>query len=194
MAYKNYRLANLNRKSLNDGSSDWWTVSGGGTSEYYYNQADLPLKPLEVYEGATKLTEGTLGSLASGEWAWGDNDGIGHDCLYVRTTDDADPDSKAAGTMTASAPILLYQHNPTLPACVRVVLEVNNPTTPQKDVYEIRTDSSDNVYLKAKIQVPEYDLAAPKYPVATQPGDKIYIQSAEQQIQVSATVNEISSS
>ena len=96
------------RKSLNDGSSDYWTQSGSGTAEYYYNVGDVSSEPLGVFANGRVLTKGTLGSLAQGEWAWGDNDSIGSSTIYVRLTDDSDPDSKAAGyveCILASEPV-----------------------------------------------------------------------------------------
>ena len=94
MALKKWSKKGFAAKTLGDGgTTDMWTASGSGTSEYYYNQTDLLHIPLKVYEGTTELNKGTLGSLAAGEWAWGDNDSIGHNTLYVRTSGDADPDT-----------------------------------------------------------------------------------------------------
>ena len=94
MSLKNWSKNQLTLKQLGDGgTTDAWTASGSGTSEYYYNQTDLKHEPLIVYEGTTKLTAGTLGSLSAGEYAWGDNDSVGHDCLYVRTSGSVDPDT-----------------------------------------------------------------------------------------------------
>lgn len=96
MALKNWSKKEFLLKSLNDGSSDFWTASGSGTDEYYYNQSDLPEWPVKIYEDGMAMAEGTIGSLASGEFVFGDNDTIGSTALYVRLTDDADPDTKAA--------------------------------------------------------------------------------------------------
>lgn len=96
MSLKNWSKKTFALKSLNDGSSDFWTASGSGTSEYYYNQSDLPDEtPLKVYEDGSAMTEGTLGSLAAGEFAIGDNDSLGANTVYVRLTDSVDPDTKA---------------------------------------------------------------------------------------------------
>jgi hypothetical protein len=76
-----------------------WTVSASGTNEYYLpisNPKSFKSKPDDVWEDDTAMTEGTLGSLAAGEWAFGDNDSLGESAIYVRLSDDTDPDSKFA--------------------------------------------------------------------------------------------------
>lgn len=77
-----------------------WSASGSGTNEYYLEAAGggdpSLLQPAsdEVYENDVAIPSGTLGSLAAGEWAFGDNDTLGYNTLYVRLSDGADPDSK----------------------------------------------------------------------------------------------------
>jgi hypothetical protein len=77
-----------------------WTASGSGTNEYYVELAaggDPSLtEATSVYlDGHYNLaTNGTVGSLAAGEWDWGDNDSLGYSTVYVRLADGADPDSK----------------------------------------------------------------------------------------------------
>lgn len=80
--------------------ADWkWTASGSGTNEYYLTtDADAdpafpePAANEVLFDIATVATPGTIGSLAAGEWAWGDNDTLGFDTIYVRMPDDSDPD------------------------------------------------------------------------------------------------------
>lgn len=77
-----------------------WTVSPSQAGEYYMAQdakKSVKAKPDDVFEDDSAMTaDGTLGSLNAGEWAWGDNDSLGFSTLYVRLSDDADPDSKQA--------------------------------------------------------------------------------------------------
>ena len=47
------------------------------------------------------MSAGTAGTLASGEWDWADNDALGFTTIYVRLSDDTDPDSKADGYVQA---------------------------------------------------------------------------------------------
>ncbi len=61
-----------------------WTDSVAVPGEYHYTGAGVTAEPTYVFANGTKLTEGTLGSLADGEWAYGDNDSIGSSQLYVK--------------------------------------------------------------------------------------------------------------
>lgn len=86
-----------------------WTPSGFGTNEYYLELlagGDPGLAdPLFVFEdvggAGTILGLGTLGTLVAGEYAFGDNDALGFDTIYVRLTDNVDPDTKANGYLEA---------------------------------------------------------------------------------------------
>ena len=78
-----------------------WTVSGSGTAEYYVRLAagtnpSLAL-PRLLWINNESAAAGTLGSLAAGQWAYGDNDSLGYSTVYVRLSDGTDPDSKAEG-------------------------------------------------------------------------------------------------
>jgi hypothetical protein len=77
-----------------------WTASGSGTDEYYLEangggDPSIPVEPLDILENSAAMSAGTVGSLATGEWDWGDNDTLGFDTIYVRLSDGTDPDSKA---------------------------------------------------------------------------------------------------
>ena len=83
-----------------------WTLSGSGSANYHCEAAagGDPSIPgaVEMWSDTagdvlTRLTEGALGSLTAGQWAWGDNDSLGYGTLYVRLFDSVDPDSKADG-------------------------------------------------------------------------------------------------
>lgn len=92
---------------LTDGS-DPDTQESGYLQAYYEENGDPELdEPVLVYEDVgsadTQLSEGTLGSLAAGEWGYGDNDSLGFDTIYIRLTDGADPNSKDDGYLEAAA-------------------------------------------------------------------------------------------
>lgn len=75
-----------------------WVASGSGTNEYYVELAaggdpGIPL-PARVLIADTAATQGTLGTLANLEWAYGDNDTLGFSTIYIRLNA-SDPDDQA---------------------------------------------------------------------------------------------------
>lgn len=95
-----------NTLEIVDAGTYKWTASGSGTNEYYceLDAGGDPsmVEPFRVSEDGTELDVGTMGSLSAGEWDWGDNDALGYSTVYVRLTDNTDPDSKADGFLEAS--------------------------------------------------------------------------------------------
>ena len=82
-----------------------WTASAHGTDEYRLVIASggSPgvMQVMSLYFKDTLLAAGTVGSLAVGQWAWGDNDTLGYSTLYVRMPagEAADPDAQADGAL-----------------------------------------------------------------------------------------------
>lgn len=90
-----------------------WAASGSGTGEYYLTAAGGGnpnavlsglVEPTNVQADGTALTAGTAGSLTASQWDWADNDTLGFSTIYVRLSDDADPDTKADGFVTFTDP------------------------------------------------------------------------------------------
>jgi len=76
-----------------------WTASASGTNEYYLppsNPLSFKQSPDDVYEDDTAMTLGTIGSLSAGEWVFGNNDSLAFPTIYVRLSDNTDPDTKFA--------------------------------------------------------------------------------------------------
>jgi len=77
-----------------------WTASGKGTTEYYCQLAaggDPSLnEPGGIKINNVSATEGTVGTLTAGKWAYGDNNSLGYNTVYVRLSDGTDPDTKTA--------------------------------------------------------------------------------------------------
>src|SRR4029453_18083398 len=79
-----------------------WTASGSGTNEYYVRTAAngnpgfqaSPPTSNGVFINGTAATKATLGSLAAGQWGYGDNDSLGYSTGFVRLSDGTDPDTK----------------------------------------------------------------------------------------------------
>jgi hypothetical protein len=100
-------------KDIVDSINYQWTASGGGTNEYYLEVkggGDPGVsEPDRVVENGIRMDKGTLGSLPAGDWGYGDNDVLGYDTVYVRLTDEVDPDTKANGYIkTANGSVITY--------------------------------------------------------------------------------------
>ena len=71
-------------------STYYWNESSNGYDEYYVtlpNGSDPSIaEPDRLFEQSIRLVEGTLGTLNRGEWAFGDNDSLGFNTVYVRLT------------------------------------------------------------------------------------------------------------
>lgn len=89
-------VSNVLSISLNDGVSDFWTDSPTTAGEYYYNPLTILTSPYFLFAGGTEMTQGTLGSLEENEWAYGDQDALGQDTIYLNPKDSNDPDWLAA--------------------------------------------------------------------------------------------------
>lgn len=99
----NGNMIHLGKYSLRDGNYEW--LQSGASSEYYliaYGGGDPGInEPKKVFENGSQIDGGTLGSLSASEWAWGNNDALPFNTLYVRLTDSTDPDSKTADYVQA---------------------------------------------------------------------------------------------
>jgi len=78
------------------GSSNW-TLSSSGTGEYYYSETLV--EPDSIINLLTVLSAGTVGSLSASSWDFADNDTIGESRVYVRLSDDSDPDLLDSGVL-----------------------------------------------------------------------------------------------
>jgi hypothetical protein len=76
-------------------------VRHGSTNEYYCltlaNAQPIPAAPSFIKLDSLYATQGTPGSLAAGQWGWGNVDSLGFNTLYARLADDASPQTKALG-------------------------------------------------------------------------------------------------
>lgn len=189
--FKRFNITNTPFKSLNDGSSDFWTLSSQGTNEYYYNQTDVKFEPLKVLENNSDMNEGVIGSLSVGEWAWGDNDSLGYNTIYVRLSDNTDPDTKTSGYLKCTPAYLLLQKQQNSIECIVTTLEFSNQHKSFSSyVKEIRTDKNDNIFFTKIYSLPNYEYYTQKHPTAYQDQDKVYIMADIEFICVHASAEE----
>lgn len=87
-------------------NNTWRWLQSGATNEYYLQTAAganpaVP-QPRALLAGGIRLPTGTLGSLPAGSWNWGNNNSLGYNTIYVRLSDDTDPNAKLEGFVQAS--------------------------------------------------------------------------------------------
>jgi hypothetical protein len=82
-----------------------WTESVAQAGEYHLELAaggDPGILSIQyLLEDGSKMTEGSLGSLAEGEWKYGNNDTLGYNTPYVRIVGTTDPDGESTGYIQA---------------------------------------------------------------------------------------------
>lgn len=81
-----------------------WLASTGDADAYYLDQDTGGNFGLEVPDvvniGGAAATKGVIGSLANGQWGWGDIDNLGYQNLYVQLAA-GDPDGQASNYIEA---------------------------------------------------------------------------------------------
>lgn len=153
----------------------WLASTGGGTNEYYvvrgadsgrpFAATVVMTEPYYVKDktaaGGTAwqlMTKGVVGSLAAGEWGWGDVDGLGFSTIYVRLDDESDPDDKNDGYLCGTA---IDNSNGDCGLDLPYILW-NNPTITTGEIYVsfwlrfpnyVNTDTHENV----KIYYPHFE-------------------------------------
>jgi hypothetical protein len=84
---------------LLDADGGEWNQKGATNIYYKNNTADISppaAEPGNVLQNGSPLLNKASILLFPGQWTWGDFDTLGYNTIYVRLTDDTDPDSKYA--------------------------------------------------------------------------------------------------
>jgi len=152
MTLKNWNKIDFPLKSLNDGSSNFWTVSTGNSNEYYYNQNDLEIMPNSVLRSSL-LSKGTIGNLNSNQWAWGDEDSLGYETIYLRLANNIDPDTEVADTIQCAQPYTIMQGTDTKETIFLSFIISNFSDTDDSVITVLHTDDSDDIYFKWRITI-----------------------------------------
>ncbi len=191
MALKSWNLAKCPFKVLTDGVSDNWTQSTAVTGEYYYLGGTIGTHPNAVLINGEVASEGTAGTLSAGSWGYGDNDGLGIDTLYVRLSDDTDPDSKGADYVKCSEPLTLLTATSGL-ECILLSLLISN--------FSYEDDANIWVYHMTSAGVVRFkwvlDIAATNSPFALDSklvmgdGDKLKIMASAEDVAALASGDE----
>ena len=163
-----------------------WTQHAA-TAEYYY-ATDAKHKPLSVLMGGAAMTEGTLGSLAVGEWAWGDQDSLGYDTIYARVTGDADPDTL---TMTGSLAVTLIDVTVGHSIGVFSVEMCSRESADAKNLRIIRTDSSDVEFFRSDIGIPALDTVILDHGISLAATEKLKVMCDSENVAIIINANDI---
>ncbi len=104
-----------------------WTLSVGGTNEYYCELivgGDPSFSMCDAVKiNSVAAMKGVVGNLASGEWDYGDNDSLGYNTVYVRLSDGTNPDTKASKYITART--LTEETHTTMQYCLNISSRVS---------------------------------------------------------------------
>jgi hypothetical protein len=154
MALKSWNISSCPFKDLVDGVSNNWLQSSVASSEYYYMGSTLEQKPNFVSLDGSGVSEGSAGSLVAGNWGWGDIDSIGHDTLYVRLSDDTDPDTKGGGYVKCSEPKTLLTATSGLECILLSLLISNYSYENDANIWVFHTTSAGVVRFKWVLDIP----------------------------------------
>jgi hypothetical protein len=192
MTLKRWAISDCPYKSLVDGASNFWTASGSGTDEFYYNQTISQIEPNAVLINGvvTAKAANALGSLAAGEWSWGDNDTLGTKTIYVRLSDGADPDSKSADHIQCSEPQELIVAAGGKETIFLSLLLANFSTTDDANIRIYHTDGTDILFQWViDILVTDSPFALDSK-IILEPSDKFLIMSDIEKVSVLASGDE----
>ena len=99
-------------------------------------------EPNSIKQDSSYLGKGTVGSLASNEWDYGDNDSLGFNTIYIKLNDYADPDTKPNDSINA----VYYRYTYTLSANhLLLTYSIRNYSSSSCSVTVSLLDSSDNL-------------------------------------------------
>ena len=131
-------------KDLTDGVTYRWIISAavGAVTEYYCEliaggNPNL-INPDELQISSTAAPRGVIGSLLAGEFAYGNNDTLGFNTIYVRLADGTDPDTKTPGYVKHIDKIGVltgtYQYIITTTRSVGGHIDESGPSTPSAEL------------------------------------------------------------
>ena len=127
-----------------------WTPSGSGTGEFYLEEQGggnpWAGTPDNIEESGAFMSAGVAGALSASEWDWADNDALGFSTVYVRLSDDADPDSKPSNFLIA-----YYQGEG-----YKLINCVDVETDSSRDIIDVSipSGSTQNIVLRTRDVVP----------------------------------------
>jgi hypothetical protein len=191
MTLKSWSLASCPLKSLVDGSTDKWTQSTAVANEYYYTGSTLTMRPNAVYIDGSAASEAEAGSLDEGVWAWGDNDTLGYDTVYVRLVGGSDPDTKGADYVECSEPLTLLTATTGVECILLSLLISNFSYENDANIWVLHTTSAGVVRFKWVLDLPATNSPfALDSKLVMNEGDKLKIMAGIEEVAVIASGDE----
>ena len=166
------------------GSDDLWSKSNSGTNEYYFT-GSLSEEPESLLENERYMDKGTIGSLSVGEWGYGNNDSLGKNTIYVRLSDESDPDTKSSGYIQSPKYNTVLQTVSENETVLFSILISNKHSKLFADIEFAHTTENDVVYFNWSNKVsPDGSPLVINSRICLNPGDKIKIKSSLESVNV----------
>jgi len=137
MALQSWSLKELDLLSLRYAPSQW--TREGTTNEYWWSASILSKKPWEVLLGGTVVDEGAVGSLTARTWGWDS----GNNRLYVRLSDNTNPDTKDEHFVSANTGLATTLLDSGTSTVILLSLLISNPTNKSAQIIVKTTDFDD---------------------------------------------------
>lgn len=179
-------LKNYADKAFRFATITGWTQVGA--TDEYYKAASYHNKPLVVYENASLMSEGIIGSLSPGEWGWGSpaSPALPYNTMVVCCTASADP---ATQTMKASLAVDVLTVAAGYAAGIMSLEIQSEEPTDAKNVKLIRTDSSNVAFFENTISIPALDTVIIDHAICLEAGEKLKWMSQSENIGLVANAN-----
>ena len=112
LEYDGTNISVVGATNIRSSAYSWTLSTGGGTSTYYLRTAasgnpGFETAPGGIMLGGVVVAGGVETALTPGQWGHGDVDTLGYETIYVRLSDNADPDSKDDGFVQALATLTI---------------------------------------------------------------------------------------
>lgn len=164
-----------------------WTASATGTNEYYCDGTSISEEPIAVFENDTPLNIGDAGNLDVGEFGFGDNDNLGYNTVYVRLSDETQPEvDEIKGSLSQ-----LVLSVPESRSLGIVSIEIASEEELDANVKIIRTSVNDTELFSFIVKVVAHDYAILDHGITLESGQSLKMQSDIEGIKLIINANEV---
>lgn len=146
MSLFSVKIDKMPTMNLVTGADLWYDETSTIYSQNWHSQV-----PLKIFEDGVAMTErdgSDYENLQPGEWAYNDNYGD----LYVRLSDDTDPDTKPWGYLQALYPYLVLT-NSNYDNMLLLSIIISNTSDENSELVFYVTDENDNIRFSFLMQI-----------------------------------------